>query len=358
MKLFHFIIVLLLGTLAYSCNGKNTIIKHSDKILQFSGRNVFTDSSTKLFWSGASVSIRFTGKTISAKLKDATGKNYYYVIVDDNVINTIHPDTIPNTYTLAEDLSEECHKLTLYKLTEASFGGTDFYYFDLGNEGHPHNSIPHKHKIQFYGNSITSGYSVDDTLGDSKDPKYFNHYYSYGAITARYFNADFQCISKSGIGLMLSWFNIIMPEMYDRIAPEDSLNKWNFKQFEPEIVVVNLLQNDSWLINKPDHPQYIKRFGNNAPDSTSIITAYKNFILTIRQKHPKADIICALGSMDATKEGAPWPRYISQAVNQINDKKVHTLFFPFIGTNTHPKRKNQQAMANLLIETIKNIKNW
>jgi hypothetical protein len=304
------------------------------------------------------VEVNFEGTDISVSLKDEKGDNYYYAIVDDEAPITIRPDTVKKTFTIASNLHSGSHHAQLYKLTESRTGRTAFYSFTM-NPGAtllPPNK-PDK-KIEFYGNSITVGYSVDDTIGDSNAPCYTNNYYSYAAITARHYKADYTCIAKSGIGLMLSWFPIIMPEMYDRLDEADSINKWNFSWHMPNVVVINLGQNDSWLVNKKGHPQFKARFGVYPPDDKYIIQAYKNFFKEIRLKYPSAAIICALGSMDATKPGSPWPGYIEKAVASLHDDNMHTCFFPYNNTNKHPKRKEQMAMADQLIQFIDKHVSW
>ena len=108
----------------------------------------------------------------------------------------------------------------------------------------------------------------------------------------------------------------------------------------------------------PDNEQFKYRFGTKAPDEKSIIISYKNFVTTIRNKYPNANIICALGSMDATREGSPWPGYIMKAIGQLNDPKIYTHFFKFKNTDGHPKIAEQKAMANSLIEFIENNIKW
>jgi hypothetical protein len=179
----------------------------------------------------------------------------------------------------------------------------------------------YKHRIEFYGNSITCGYAIEDTEGKDRGTYEFeNGYKSYANITARNFNADYRSISKSGIGVVISWFNYVMPDIYDRVAAHDSIAKWDFKKFTPEVVVVNLFQNDSWIVKLPDHEQFKAHFGKTPPTDGFIIKSYQKFITSIRGKYPQAKIICALGSMDATKQGSPWPGYIQKAVAGLNDK--------------------------------------
>jgi len=270
----------------------------------------------------------------------------------------IKPDTIKTGYVLASGLSKGKHTVQLFKLTDNTTI-TSFYGFEL-NDGATvlKSSRQGKRKIEFYGNSITAGHGVDvpDGQNDSGAPEFFNNYLTYAARTARHYNAQYSCISRSGIGVMLSWFPIIMPEMYDRLNPGDSNSKWDFSKFTPDVVVINLFQNDSWLINNPEHEQFKARFGTTRPDENEIVKAYQNLVLKIRGKYPKASIICALGSMDATQKGSPWPGYIKAAVKGLADPKIYTHFFAFKDTPGHPKVAEQKLMADDLIGFIdKNI---
>jgi hypothetical protein len=78
----------------------------------------------------------------------------------------------------------------------------------------------------------------------------------------------------------------------------------------------------------------------------------------VRSKYHKAQIICILGSMDATKTGSLWPGYINKAVAGLNDKNIYTHFIPYKNTNGHPSAKEQQIMANDLIDYIDKNVSW
>jgi len=87
------------------------------------------------------------------------------------------------------------------------------------------------------------------------------------------------------------------------------------------------------------------------------MNAYKDFVRKIRAVYPQAQIICALGSMDAVKEGSPWPGYVRTAVKEMNDPAIHTLIFPYLGKDGHPKVEDHKVMADTLIRYIdRNIK--
>jgi len=351
---------LLLFTLSGISYAQNKIITYNSPDIYYQGRIMYNDSSAVLSWPGSSVNILFEGTEISAILRDADTANYYNVILDDINIIKIHTDNVKQAYLLASGLTEGKHKIQLFKRTEWDNGKTFFYGFET-----PGNTIilpsppPPKRKIEFYGNSITCGYAMEDISGgDSWFGFFENNYLSYAAITARHFDAQYSCIGKSGIGIVISWFPLLMREMYDRLDPTDSTSKWDFTKYTPDIVVINLFQNDSWLVNMPDHEQFKNRFGSKVPDENFIMKSYKDFVVSIRNKYPKANIICALGNMDATREGSVWPGYIQKAVDQLKDSKIFTHFFKYKNTDGHPKVDEQKVMAESLIEFIENNISW
>jgi hypothetical protein len=359
---------LLLST-CYLQARSQTNIPYPDQHIQTMGRIGQHEGSAEVYWSGTSFTINFAGKGLTATLKDQRGDNYFYVIIDGGKVSKlkphakitkIHLDTAQKEYVLAEKLSPGKHTAQLFKCTEWTNGKTWFYGFTLAKGAKILPPPPlGKHKIEFYGNSITCGYAVEDFSGkDSYLSPYVNNYLSYASITARHFNAQYNCIARSGIGIMVSWFHQIMPEMYDLLDPENAGSKWNFKNYTPDVVVVNLFQNDSWILNLSYNAEYKARFGTTAPTEAHIIDAYQSFIKSIRQQYPNANIVCALGSMDATRPGSKWPGYIEKAAEGLNDKKVFTHFFPYKNTQGHPNIKEQEAMADNLISYIHTTFKW
>lgn len=326
------------------------------------GRVGITDSCAEIYWTGTSVKLNVKGtKTVKALLSDDKGNNYYYVIVDGDEANAvkIKIDREKKFYTLVTNLDEYKHSIELFKLTNTDFITTRFYGFETDADAKIVKAeMKPKRKIEFFGNSITCGHGAEDSSKNSGAPQFFNNYKAYGAITARHFSAQYHCTAKSGIGITISWFKEIMPEIYDRLNPANASSKWNFAKYIPDIVVVNLFQNDSWLVNMPDHEQFKSRFGTIKPSEAFIINAYKSFIQSIRSKYPKANIICCLGNMDATKEGSKWPGYVDAAVALLEDKKIITYYFPYKNTPGHPVIKEQQAMADDLINFIEKNKFW
>lgn len=355
----YFISLLLLFALS-NCIQAQVVVKSDDPRIHYMGRIDKKNDAAVLAWPGTSLNINFTGTNVKAILRDQTGENFYNVIIDGKVIAKIHLDAGEKEYTLAADLPKGKHNLELFKRTEWKAGKTFFYRLLLDDNATILPASPRKkHKIEFFGNSITCGYAVEDSSGkDRGTAPYENNYVSYAAITARHFNAEYYCTARSGIGVTISWFPQVMPEMYDLIDGSDPTRKWDFSKYQPDLVVVNLFQNDAWLVKQPNHPEFKARFGTIAPTDEQIIKAYSDMIKNIRGKYPKAQIICALGDMDATQTGSVWPGYIQKAVAGLVDSKIFTCFFPYKGVGGHPNGKEQQAMADQLISFIDQHVKW
>ena len=154
---------------------------------------------------------------------------------------------------------------------------------------------------------------------------------------------------------MVSWFPFVMPQFYDQLsAVGDNHTQWDFARWTPDVVVINLFQNDSWLIDRDKKLQPL-------PSDEQRIQAYIDFVRSIRAKYPNADIICALGSMDAAAN-AKWPGYITTAVErmrkQYRDKQLDTLFFDFTGYGQHPRIAQHKANAAKLTAFIKQKMGW
>lgn len=350
----------LISIIIISCLINNALlIKHSNPEITYWGRvDTTMIKGVDLYWSGTSIKLNFEGKSIYALLKDETGNNYYNIILDHDRVSLLRPKTSKAYYKLASNLSRGKHTIEIFKRTEWDRGKTTFYGFKINNNAKLlQKSPPKERKIEFYGNSITSGYAVEDVSGkDSPEGTFTNNYLSYAAITARHYNAKYHCISKSGIGVTVSWFPLIMPELYNRMIPQDPNSKWNFSLYSPNIVVVNLLQNDSWLVNMAENENFKNTFGTHVPNNVYVINAYQQFISNLRAHYPNASIICMLGNMDVTKQNSKWIGYVKKAVTNLNDNNIYSHIVPFKATPGHPSIKEQEDIAQSLIQFIdKNI---
>lgn len=334
-------------------------VSPADKHLQYTGRVDFTHHDLpSISWPDTSIAANFTGSYLAVTLDDQLGKNYFNVFIDGDLA---HPFIIAakqgeQTYVVAEHLSSEKHSFLLTKRTEGEQGATIIRQFVLADHAKllsPPARL--KRHIEFFGDSITSGMG-DEAADDGPDDqlKDMDSFMSYAALTARNLNAEIHMTSQSGIGIMVSWFDFVMPQFYDQLsAVGNNDSQWDFSSWTPEVVVINLFQNDSWLVEKRLNP---------VPTDEQRIQAYIDFVTAVRGKYPNAYLICALGSMDATQQGSKWPGYISTAVSRIkqerHDEKIDTLFFDFTGYGKHPRVHHHQVNAEKLTTFIKSRMGW
>lgn len=343
------------------CNPKQHAIAvgADSPMIRYTGRINFTNPETPVFyWSGTSMKVNFIGDSLRADLRDEHGENYFNIIIDHDSVRWIKLDSTRHFYTLAAGLPPGKHLVELVKRNEYDKGKTWFYGLRLANGELESPPPPGKHIIEFFGDSITAGYAVHDSAGNNPNGPLTDFYPSYASVTGRAFDADVIGTVKSGIGIMVSWFPTIMPEIYNRLDPLDSSSRWDFSKIRPDLVVVNLFQNDSWIVMLPDQPSFRQRFGAKPPSSEQIISAYMNFVKKIRAVYPDTPIICALGSMDATKEGSPWPGYVQTAVDRLTDSKIYTLVFPYLQKSGHPRVADDKRMADQLIDFIRHKLGW
>ncbi|WP_111978186.1 SGNH/GDSL hydrolase family protein [Algibacillus agarilyticus] len=354
----------LLFVISYSSMAQVQIGADDDGFL-YTGRVDFKmPKQPWLSWPGSSIKATFTGDELVIIFDDQLGKNYYNVILngDDQFPTVLELKKGRHEYDLSYLLTNTASKvneLEIFKRTEGHEGGTHFLGLKLADKA---NLLAKpkalKRRIAFFGDSITSGMgneapdNAKDNIGADK-----NHYWSYAPITARHLNAEFHTISSSGIGFMVSWFDHVMPQVYDQISGVgDNDTVWDFAQWQPDVVVINLGQNDSWLIDNEKRLQ-------PEPSPKDITAAYKRFVLRLMTHYPNARFVSVLGSMDAThSKRAHWPRYIQTALNEINAENptanIELIQFDFTGYRAHPRVKQHINNAKKLIAHIKKVKAW
>lgn len=332
-----------------------------DANLQYTGRvDHAKPAAPVLSWPGTSIEGNFTGGTLAVKLDDQFGKNFFDVYIDGDLTRPflVQAEKGSKTYAVADKLAPGRHRFLITKRSEGEEGATVFQGLELADGGKLLAPPPRKaRRIEFFGDSISSGMG-NESPADGPDHlvKDKNSFMSYASITARALDAELHLISQSGIGVMISWFPFIMPQFYDQLnAVGNNDSVWDFKRWTPDVVVINLFQNDSWLIDRE------KRL-SPMPDDAQRVAAYRRFVETIRSKYPKAYIICALGSMDAVRPGSKWPGYVRTAVDQMRDEnkdaRIDTVVLPYTGFNGHPRIPQHRDNAALLTAVIRSKMGW
>lgn len=325
--------------------------------IRYIGRFDFSDpGGPQCGWSASSINLRFYGTRISATIKP-WGRNYLLVLVDGKITTPSLPVMEEGTYVLAEDLTEGEHEIVIVKKTEFYLGTLQWKGFDPG-EGHllplP---VPLERKIEFIGDSITCGFGNEaENENVEYDPVYDNAYASYASIAARALNAEGRLISWSGFGLIRDYLgneDNTLPANYHRITMEGTRD-WDFSQWIPHMVVINLGTND---------------FSNGfIPERDRFVEAYKQFILRIRQHYPHVKILLTLGPLVDGEALSVSRQYIKEdVVESLRQQGHHWIYFleyphqkteDGYGVSWHPSLRTHELMGNRLAQEIKSIMNW
>ena len=354
-KIFLICIISLIGFLLYA----QSPVSAEDPLIEYTGRIDFSKPEAPSFaYSGVSIRACFEGSRAVAILEDEKGENFYNVILDGEVVRTIHTAKGEHTYVLADGLTGTNHEIELFKRTEVSFGKTTFRGFELESGATLKPLFTKRnHLIEFIGNSITCGYGNEGLNGETFGPETENHYLTYAAITARNFNARHIAVSKSGIGIYRNYDGPAegnedcMPNFYDRIFLYDETPKYDFAE-QPDVVCINLGTND---------------FSTIGGDSALYVSNYLRLINTLQTKYDHPRIVCLLGSMmngDVLEEVRGYLKYIVETANDKGNGSV--TFFEMslqtgdlgIGIDSHPTVAQHQKNAAELTEYLSALMGW
>ena len=342
----------MLSGILFACNnsGSKKFISADNRNIELIGRFDLTDKTSPVFmYSGSAIRTLFKGTSIEVILKDDSLRNMFNVIIDDSVfvLTTNKPD---GTYLLASNLEDRKHSLEIYRRTEWHAGNTTFKGFNLERSKKLYKPSVKERVIEFIGDSYTCGYGNE---GKSREEHFRyeteNNYLTYGSLAAHAIDAEYVGICRSGIGMWQGYGGdtaFTMPKLYDQVIINGT-TPWNFKRFQPQIVVIDLGGNDF-----------------SAPlDSTAFVNTYIEFLRRIRKYYRSSEIVCIAGP-DIPGEGFDkWRSYIHSVVNQFekSDTKINYFeFSPFEpnGSDWHPNVAEHKRMAEELVPFLKNLMRW
>jgi lysophospholipase L1-like esterase len=335
----------------------SSYIDADDPVIEYIGRFDFSNpKSVRFDWPGVQIRTKFEGTSCSIKLKD--GKNDYNIFIDGR-LQKILRTTSDTIYVLANGLPNKVHTLLVTKRTEALFGTAAFegFILDGGKDLVKTIELKKKRRIEFVGDSYFTGFGTDGNSADcvfSRETE--NSYLSFGPQLARKLNADYSLVSISGSGVTKNYGDSLrtseypLPQYYEKTLMNDSL-AWNFKNWQPDAVVVRLGRNDYW--QKP-HPK-----------REMFKTAYLKLLKDIRKHYPKAHIFALCSPMRKD----PHCDYINSVVNEIKskngDKKIHFVKMDVkfnekrdFGCEKHPNRFGHKKLADFLEPVILKQLGW
>lgn len=328
------------------------------------GRTYRKGDTTILGYSASGIEFKCTGTKAVFNVNGSVGEARIGVFVNGKLVKQGYIKN-KKTNAVEVELPEGESTVKLIKLSEAAQSVIAIDSFEV--DGKPQPTEAAKHSIEFIGDSITCGYGVDDPLGKSFSIYNENAAKTYAYKAAQNFGADYSFVSVSGAGVISGYSGngkindaLLVPNFYDKFCftwswfdGEQTANyDWDFSQYQPELIVVNLGTNDnSYTKGDPDKCAEFEK-------------GYVNFLKEIRAKNPNSEILCTLGIM-----GQELYPSITDAVDtyktETGDSKVSVFQFSVqdsenngYAVDYHPSGVSQKTAAYELTYAIEGIYGW
>ena len=307
------------------------------------GRQYITDEGLHVDQVASGIELSFYGTELRAEIH-STAIIYVRIFIDgdeEGVFTRMNRGT--TTYTLAEGLAEGIHTVRILKSSEIYDGQLVFRSFSSAQflRAQEKSSL----KIEFIGDSITTGYGAIEQGGD-RSVANSDATKSYAYFAAQALGADFSCIAVQGICVKAYHWqpSINMAEIYDYISPITK-EPYDFSaDADMDVIVLNLGTNDGSYIDS-GHAEYANAFPQD----------YADFVSVLRDRHPDAYILCTYGLMGKRSQ---IDQGIRQAVQGMQDDKILYISSPVqdtSGASGHPYRTAQERFADVIVMYVEEL---
>lgn len=344
--------------------------------VKFIGRTYYYNDTLWCGLSGSGISFTFTGTKASITLigDDSTqgveteGKARVGIYVNHTRVVDTMMDSPEKTFCVYESEVEKEITIQIIKLSECAMSTVGIKTLDIESANGIAPTPNKTHRIEFIGDSITCGYGVDLEVAETNfttDTEDMTKAYAYK--TAMNLDADYSMVSFSGYGIISGFTdhdekvtNELVPPYYDKVGfsyakpcgtVELHAIPWDFNEFRPELIVINLGTNDDSYCQDKNERQ------------AEFTAEYVNFLKKVRSYNENVPIICTVGMMGERIFDA-----VEQAVNDYkastNDQSVYSMKFteqlPEDGyaVSYHPTDLTHTKAAGVLTDKIREIMKW
>ncbi|MBQ8166193.1 MAG: hypothetical protein IJZ96_04055 [Lachnospiraceae bacterium] len=268
----------------------------SQELFDFEGRILKDENIAYLGFTNSKVSFFCKGKGVRCFIKsnitEPVNMAGLSVYIDDKIIyrETLVIDKEEGWYDLCQLPDDEVHMVTIFKLTEAAMSYVALVELEICEGELVKGKFPEKPelKLEFIGDSITCGYGV---LGEPESEytiREENGLLTYAQVAADVLEARARFFSVSGYGAFVDYEGNIegnVPRLYPYVnwfADKEIL--YDYKEYVPDVIVINLGTNDSGHI----HKDWVQE---------GFIKSYSGFIVRLKEIYPDAKILCICGTL-------------------------------------------------------------
>ena len=354
-----------LPAVARSASGP-AVVSPTDPGIRYVGRWDAGDPAVaRAAWSASAFSFAFTGTSVSLDLEDealADGTpddDWLAIALDGRELEPIALSQGRRSYVIARGLQPGPHALAAAKRTEAEVGtiGLRGIALDPGASLGPRPAQPAR-VVELVGDSISTGFGIG---GKSSDCPFTaateDATGTYGALAARDFGADVWIAAWKGKGVLRNddpGDAVTLPRLYERLRPSDPGSRHAYG-VHPDVVVLNVGTND---------------FARTAPPEPEFRAAYAAFVARLRELHPDALLVLALGPMLFDEGEINFRTLARNAIaatvadrRKLGDAKIETIEFwsepqEGVGCQVHPSAATHRRMADELARLIETKLGW
>ena len=331
------------------------------------GRLRAVTSGVQFTWPGTYFEGRFRGTGVGLVLNDSN--NDYAVQVDDAAaVNVVTPGQ--TTYWV-RDLAAGDHTVRLAKRTESPWAAGEFDGL-VPVDGGAILAKPaaRTRQMEFIGDSWTAGYGDMSTSRDCNSnggvTRNTNADVSFGALTAKGFNADYQINAWSGMGMVRNYggqntdYNFIATYYPTDLQALYNSQTWQVPStWKPQVVVIGMGINDfSTALTAGEKWTTIDAL------AADYRTAYLAFIDKLRTRYgANTDIILTYPDLSyQTTAFADSVQQIVKTRNDAGDTHVSSLYYDnnalgmdLLGCDWHPSQHDHQILADTLTKFIRTL---
>lgn len=367
----------------------NTYIPGEDENIKIHGRTCKA-VPLPLFWNGSMIEVNSDGSELYFEIETGFSTHEQWIRIAVNDFNMIRMPLQKgkNIVYAFRNMPNDGEIKNVKLIKEIQPMNVDSESFmtvtAVKTDGVLHKVKDRKYKLEFVGDSLTSGEGLSGPKGlQGFVPMIFTTQGNYAVQAADAVNAEYRILSQSGWGTYCSWDNNLehtLPKHYTKICSvlKNDVNQkmgadrdYDFSEWKPDCVVINLGSNDffafrddvSWTDkNGVVHKQRMNPDGTlNSDDTAKFRNAVYDFLCLVRKCNPDSYILWAYGMV-----GTQLKEFIEDAVNAFakdtDDKRVSFILLPdlkdeYIGANNHPNLLHHTIAAKVLTEKLEKILN-